>query len=214
MLRPKRRTATGNSQRPGRGLAPWQRVSVPASAPTPEASHQPAEPARAAVQDLIGEDGIRTVYGIRSAHHAEQMRSARNGTRFRDESESPPRCFKPETPSRLARGTTIVAAGNHGDVTHAVGEEAPALADRRHGPRRWPVQNARAVHHRRVERDGVQHIVGIYISTMKRLARRDIEGVHDHHQSGSTMICQTWMCLSRVNAERIRASTIAVDWVA
>ena len=74
-------------------------------------------------------------------------------------------------------------ADDHRNVTHAVGEEAPAFADGRHrdaGDGR--AQDAGAVEHGGIQRDGIDQVFRDHHFDDKRLARRDIKCIHHAQQ--------------------------------
>ena len=76
-------------------------------------------------------------------------------------------------------------ADDHGDIAHAVREKAPALADGGHqNARDRRAHDARAVEHRRVERDGVDEIFAPHHLDQKGLARRNVECVDHAEQRG------------------------------
>ncbi len=76
-------------------------------------------------------------------------------------------------------------AGNHGDIARAVGEEAPAFADGRHGHAGdGRAEDAGAIEHGGIQGDGIDQIFPVHHLDDKRLAGRDVESVHHAEQRG------------------------------
>ena len=103
-----------------------------------------------------------------------------------DEAESFQNALQPRNhpPRALARRDGHQQqADDHRNVTHAVGEEAPAFADGRHrdagdgGP-----QNAGAVEHGGIQRDGIDQVFRHHHFDDERLARRNIKRIHHAQQ--------------------------------
>ena len=139
------------------------------------------------MQNLVREDGHQhRVRHARQAHQSEQKQQGADGSRVHREAESFQNALQPRShpPGALARRDDHQQqADDHRNVTHAVGEEAPAFADGRHrdagngGP-----QDAGSVKHGGIQRDGIDEVFRDHHFDDKSLARRNIKRIHHAQQ--------------------------------
>ena len=151
-------------------------------------AHEDPQAVRAAMQNLVGED--RHQHGIRhrdQADHSDQEDQREDWFGAADEAEA----FDDMFVRRSILGGSAQRfefhhqqADDDGDIADGVGKEAPAFADARHqnsGDGR--ADDAGAVEHRGIERDGVHQIFAHDHFDEQRLAGGNVEGVYDAEQS-------------------------------